>query len=57
MKNFEQAVQLAKVLVEQAATLEAKYTKSESKRIRLTLGELKKVITPARADLVEKDKG
>jgi len=56
MENYNRVVELAKEIVAQADKLGTKYTKSGSKQFRNTLGELKKVITPARAELVTKDK-
>jgi len=42
--------------VEMIEKYEAKATKAESKRIRVTLGEIKKGVTPCRAALVAADK-
>lgn len=53
-------VQLIKTQLEQAVeqitAYETKQTKAESARIRKTLGEIKKLVTPTRAALVAADK-
>lgn len=56
MQNYNQAVELAKTLLEQAESYTNRPTKAESKRMRSTLGELKKVATEAKRDLMEADK-
>lgn len=54
---LEQVKQLNAQLTEQLKAFEAKPTKAENKRIRLTLTALKKAATPARQELVKLEKG
>ena len=56
MKNFNKVVGLAIQLVDQAVAYERRATKAETKRMRATINELKKVATAAKADLIEVDK-
>ena len=56
MENYIKVTELAKNLLEADSKLQEKYTKAESKRIRTILGEIKKTVTSARADLVQRDK-
>lgn len=57
MTNYQKAIELATTLKEQADAYENRPTKAESKRMRATLGELKKIVTPAKQDLLAADKG
>jgi hypothetical protein len=57
MTNYNAVIELAKTLIEQSETYAAKTTKAESARMRKTMNELKKLVTPAKADLMAADKG
>lgn len=56
MKNYNEAIELAKQLLAQNEALEANPTKAERARIRKSLNELKKLVTPAKNELIEADK-
>lgn len=56
MENVNKAIELAQSLLNEHDAYSKKPTKAASKRMRLALGELKKVVTSARAELVEADK-
>lgn len=56
MENYNKAIELAKQLLTQNEALEAKPTKAERGRVRKTLNELKKLVTPAKNELIEADK-
>lgn len=57
MKNFNIALVLAKKLLDQAQAYQDKPTKAESKRMRDTLNDLKKVATDAKKELISLDEG
>lgn len=56
MQNYNEAIELAQTLIAQAESYTNRPTKAESKRLRSTLGSLKKVVTEAKRDLLEADK-
>lgn len=55
MQNYNEAVELAKTLVEQSEAYTNRPTKAESKRMRATISALKKVATEAKRDLMQAD--
>ncbi len=57
MKDFNKAKESATMFLEQVTAYEVKPTKAKSKRMRITLTELKQVATPAKNDLMAADKG
>lgn len=57
MNAYNRAVELAQAIVEGAAEYQAKPTKAQSKRLRALIGDMKKVATGAKADLIAADKG
>lgn len=56
MENFEDVLKLAQRLLEQNDDYIAKPTKAERARMRSTMNDLKKLITPAKKELSELDK-
>lgn len=57
MNSYNRAVELAQAIVDGAAEYQAKPTKAQSKRLRALIGDMKKVATDAKADLIAADKG
>lgn len=57
MENFNIALVLAQKLLSQAQAYQAKPSKAESKRMRDTLNDLKKVATDAKKELIALDEG
>lgn len=56
MNELQSIKQALETVVAQITAYETKPTKAESKRIRTTLGAIKKQVTGVRAALVEADK-
>lgn len=56
MTNYNEAIKLAQQLITQSEAYAKRATKAESARIRKTLNELKKLVTPAKQDLINADK-
>jgi hypothetical protein len=57
MENFNIALVLAQKLLSQAQAYQDKPTKAESKRMRDTLNDLKKVATDAKKEPIALDEG
>ena len=57
MQNFDQFISLTNKLQDQCAAYQQRQTKAESKRMRATIMEMKKLATGAKNDLLEADKG
>lgn len=57
MENFNIALTLAQKLLDQAQAYQAKPSKAESKRMRDTLNDMKKVATDAKKELIALDAG
>jgi len=57
MKNVKAVVNLAEVLLEEHSAYSTKPTKAASKRMRMAMNDIKKLTTPAKAELLEADKG
>jgi hypothetical protein len=57
MENFNIALVLAQKLLSQSQAYQDKPTKAESKRMRDTLNDLKKVATDAKKELIALDEG
>lgn len=57
MQNLDTIIDLTNTLQDQYMAYNTKPTKAESARIRKTLMEIKKLVTPAKAELLEADKG
>jgi hypothetical protein len=57
MQNFNQIVSLADTLTAQAENYSTRPTKAESKRMRDTINDMKKLATSAKQDLLTADKG
>ena len=57
MENFNIALVLAQKPLSQAQAYQDKPTKAESKRMRDTLNDLKKVATDAKKELIALDEG
>jgi hypothetical protein len=57
MQNYNDLMKLVATLNDQDAAYSEKPTKAESARIRKSLNEIKKLVTPAKQDLIEADKG
>lgn len=56
MQNYNETIELAKTLIAQAESYTNRPTKAESKRMRTTIGAIKKLATEAKRDLMEADK-
>lgn len=56
MENFEDVLNLAKRLLEQNEDYLVKPTKAERARMRSTMNDMKKLITPAKKELTDLDK-
>jgi len=56
MESYNKVVELAKSFLSEAEAYESKPTKASSKRLRTTMGDMKKLVTGARAELREADK-
>lgn len=57
MQNLETIMELTNTLQDQYSNYTQKPTKAESARIRKTLMQIKKLVTPARTELLDADKG
>ena len=57
MQNYNELIKLTEVLTQQDEALSLKSTKAESARVRKTLMAIKKLVTPAKQDLLNADKG
>lgn len=57
MKNYTALITLAQTLNDQAAAYSQRPTKAESARMRKSMNEIKKLVTPAKQDLLDADKG
>lgn len=57
MTNYESLLTLVNQLSDQAASYGLRETKAESARMRKTMNDIKKLITPAKQDLLNADKG
>lgn len=55
--TYNQLIALAKQLIDQSESYSIRKTKAESKRMRSTMNDMKKLITPAKEDLLTDDKG
>lgn len=55
MENVELALRLAQKLLDQAQAYHTKPTKAETKRMRDTLNDLKKIATDAKKELIALD--
>lgn len=53
---LEQIVALAAELLNEHTAYQAKKTKASSKRLRSHMNEMKKLVTPAKSELIEADK-
>lgn len=56
MTNYTKVIELANLLLQQADSYSTRPTKAESKRLRSTMNDIKKLVTPAKQDLIEADK-
>ena len=56
MKNLTEVKGLIETVSAQITAYEAKPTKAESKRIRNSLNSIKKLVTPAKTELLNADK-
>lgn len=56
MENYNKVIELAKQIIKQNEALEVKPTKAERARLRKSLNELKKLVTPAKSELIDQDK-
>lgn len=57
MTNYNQVIEAATQLVDQAANYAAKPTKAESKRMRASINTIQKAAVAAKKELVAADKG
>ena len=57
MQNFDKLIELTNHLQDQSFAYSQRQTKAESKRMRATIMEMKKLATSAKNDLLEADKG
>ena len=57
MQNLESIMLLTNTLQDQYFNYTQRPTKAESARIRKTLMEIKKLVTPAKTELLDADKG
>lgn len=57
MKNYTALITLAQTLTDQAAAYEQRPSKAEAARMRKSMNEIKKLVTPAKQDLLDADKG
>ena len=57
MTNYQTILNLSKTLLEQSEQYAERATKAESARMRKTMNDIKKLVTPAKQDLINADKG
>ena len=57
MENFNEVVKLNKRFLAEVEAYERRPSKAESKRMRASLNQIKKLVTSAKADLLVADKG
>ena len=57
MQNYNQLISFINQLNDQASAYTLRSSKAESKRMRASMNEIKKLITPAKTDLLTADKG
>ena len=56
MKDYNNIIDLAKLLIEQSEAYTSRPTKKQSQRMRVTLNNIKQGITKAKKALIEQDK-